>query len=92
MNNDLTLLTFPSTFYALRAEKAIQAAGLEGRLIPMPRELSSLCGLALELAPEITEQTLTLLKDNGIKLEKQVQMIRERGRLKTIKAIEYEIN
>lgn len=92
MNNDLTLLTFPSTFYALRAEKAVQAAGLKGRLIPMPRELSSLCGLALELAPEIAEQTLMLLKDNGIKLEKKVQMAKERGRLKAVKVIEYEIN
>jgi len=90
MNDDLTLLTFPSTFYALKAEKAVQAAGLKGRLIPVPRELSSLCGLALELALGTTGQVLTVLKENGIKLEKKVQVVKERGRIKSIKVMEYE--
>jgi hypothetical protein len=90
MPDRITLFTFPSTFQALRAEKAIQAAGLKGRLIPMPRELSSLCGLALELEPDLAGEGIAILKDNGIKLEKQVQMVRKRGCLKTEDIIEYE--
>ncbi|NLW06662.1 MAG: DUF3343 domain-containing protein [Clostridia bacterium] len=90
MPDKITLFTFPSTFQALRAEKAIQAAGLKGRLIPMPRELSSLCGLALELDSDLAGEGLAILKNNGIKLEKQVQMLKKPGYLKTIDIIEYE--
>ncbi len=79
-------MTFPSTFYALRAEKFVQEVGLEGRLIPVPQELSSLCGLTMEVAPESVEQILKLLKSKGVKMEKQVLMAREQGRLKIIKS------
>lgn len=71
------LLTFPSTHYALKAEKTIQGAGLKGRLIPMPREMSSLCGLALELAPATSGRALVLLQEAGVKVEKGVRVSKE---------------
>ncbi|WP_338823245.1 hypothetical protein MHOCP_14620 [Moorella humiferrea] len=76
----VVLLTFPSPYYALKAEKIVQGAGLQGRLIPMPRELSSLCGLALELEPGISDCALDLLLAAGVKLEKKVKAQKERGR------------
>lgn len=36
-----------STSAALRSEKVLERAGLEIRLIPKPRELSSDCGIAV---------------------------------------------
>ncbi|MGI9862128.1 DUF3343 domain-containing protein [Moorella naiadis] len=85
--NELVLLTFPSTFYALRAEKMVQAAGLKGKLIPVPRELSSLCGLALELDPAVTAQALYLLQATGIKPERKVQAVKEGPCFKNIREI-----
>lgn len=85
--SELVLFTFPSTFYALRAEKIVQGAGLRGRLIPVPRELSSLCGLALELNPAETASALYLLQATGIKPERKVQAIKEGTCFKDIREI-----
>jgi len=87
MVHELVLLTFPSTFYALRAEKIVQGAGLGGRLIPVPRELSSLCGLALELDPAEIARALYLLRATGIELERKVQAVKEGPFFKDIREI-----
>lgn len=83
---EIVLLTFPSTYQALKAEKVIQGAGLTGRLIPMPREVSSLCGLALELDPTVDEEAAKLLIAAGVKLEKRVKAQKERGRFLILEA------
>jgi hypothetical protein len=40
------LATFETTHMALKFEKNCRKAGLDVRVIPLPRELSSSCGLA----------------------------------------------
>ncbi len=85
--NEVVLLTFPSIFYALRAEKVVQGAGLRGRLIPVPRELSSLCGLALELDPAEAGRALYLLQATGIVPERKVRAVKEGPCLKNISDI-----
>ncbi|MBC7325005.1 MAG: DUF3343 domain-containing protein [Moorella sp. (in: Bacteria)] len=84
----VVLITFPSTYYALKAEKIVRGAGLQGRLIPMPRELSSLCGLALELEPGISTRALDLLLAAGVRLDKKAKAQKERGRFLIIEAVE----
>lgn len=89
MSHQLTLFTFPSTFYALKAEKAAKSAGLRVKLIPVPRELSSLCGLALELETGEEERALEILKD--VKLEKKVRVVKEQGLItKIVEVVECE--
>ncbi len=44
------VVLLPSTSAALRAEKVLQQAGWQIRLIPVPRELSSNCGIAVRFA------------------------------------------
>jgi len=83
---EFTLFTFPSTHQALKAEKVLQAAGLEGKLLPMPREISSLCGLALQVDRAEEDRALALLKGE-VALEKKVRIRRERGFLKEIEEI-----
>ncbi|MCG0278199.1 MAG: DUF3343 domain-containing protein [Thermanaeromonas sp.] len=83
---EFTLFTFPSTHQALKAEKVLQAAGLEGRLLPMPREISSLCGLALQVDRAEEDRALALLKGE-VALEKKVRIRRERGFLKEIEEV-----
>lgn len=41
-----TVVTFASTFDAMEAERLCQAAGVPGRIIPLPTQLSADCGLA----------------------------------------------
>lgn len=83
---EFTLFTFPSTHQALKAERVLQAAGLEGRLLPMPREISSLCGLALEVDRAEEERALDLLRGE-VTLEKKVRIRRDRGFLKEIEEV-----
>ncbi|MCR4419629.1 MAG: DUF3343 domain-containing protein [Clostridia bacterium] len=73
----VTFFTFPSTHYALKAEKAARQAGVRVRLVPVPRELSSLCGLALEVDTEHELAALEALA--GVKLERKARVIREAG-------------
>ena len=78
-NGSKILLTFPSTHYALKAEGIVRAHGLKGRLIPMPRDISSLCGLALELDPEEGDRGVSLLLASGVRLEKKVKIVKQEG-------------
>lgn len=51
------IVIFKTTTAALQMEKAAKTAGMEGRLIPLPREISAGCGLAWS-APAETEGVL----------------------------------
>lgn len=43
-------LTFPSTYYAIRAEKLLQKEAYSFKMVPVPRSISSSCGTALRCA------------------------------------------
>ena len=46
MSNQSVIL-FPTSAHVMRAEKLLKGAGLSCRLIPVPRHLSSDCGICL---------------------------------------------
>ena len=46
------VLSFRTTLEAMEWEKHCLAAGVPGRLIPLPREISAGCGLAWRMPPE----------------------------------------
>ncbi len=65
----MVVLTFYSTHLALYAEKLAKEAGLKGKLMPVPRQLSSSCGLCLRL-PEIeVDRALYLLEHSGVEVD-----------------------
>jgi hypothetical protein len=41
------IVTFYSSYHALRAEKAVKAAGIAVKLVPAPRDLTPTCATAL---------------------------------------------
>jgi hypothetical protein len=43
------VILFDASTHALRAEKVLQRAGIECKLIPVPRHLSSDCGVCLRV-------------------------------------------
>jgi hypothetical protein len=47
-----TAILFPSTNHAIRAEAILKQAGSGCKLIPVPRHISSDCGVCLRIARE----------------------------------------
>jgi hypothetical protein len=56
------VVLFESISHALRAEKLIKAAQINCKLIPVPRHLSSDCGVCLRFNTEAKEQVENILE------------------------------
>jgi hypothetical protein len=50
----------------MRAEKLLKGKGIKIDLVPVPREISSDCGVAIELSVDSEADALLILKENGI--------------------------
>lgn len=48
--------TFPCLHDALECEKTLKELDFKFQLIPVPREISSSCGLAVRFAPELLQE------------------------------------
>lgn len=60
------VVLFHSTSHALRAEKVSKEAGLTIKLIPVPRQLSSDCGVALRFPWKDAAHVQSLLAEKGV--------------------------
>ena len=58
-----------ATSHALRAEKLIKQAGISCRLIPVPRQLSSDCGVCVRVKQVDRNTAMQVLIDNHIDTE-----------------------
>ena len=56
-------LTFDSTHYAIKIEKRMKDADLNGVMIPTPREVSASCGLSLKFLDAEKEAMIGLLEE-----------------------------
>ena len=63
------VILFPSIYFALRAEKKSKEKGLSVKLVPVPRHLSSDCGVCLRIPWEEKETIRSLLKEGNVKVE-----------------------
>ena len=63
------VILFPSIHFALRAEKLVKEKGFPVKLIPVPRHLSSDCGVCLSIPWEQREMIRSLLEGEGVKIE-----------------------
>lgn len=66
MDKNFCVVLFYSTSLAIRAEKVAKSAGIEVKLIPTPRHLSSDCGTALRFYPEDIEHIIRALNAENI--------------------------
>jgi hypothetical protein len=57
---------FHSIHRVLKAEKILKQAGVDFLLIPVPRQLTSDCGLALRFSPETRENLLRILTEEDL--------------------------
>ena len=63
------VILFPSIHFALRAEKIIKGKEFSIDLIPVPRQLSSDCGICLRIEWEQREMIHRLLEEERVKIE-----------------------
>lgn len=63
------LLIFNSVHKVMRAEKALKREGLDVRVMPVPRQLSSDCGLSIAFRLEEREAVEAVLSDGESALD-----------------------
>jgi hypothetical protein len=61
--------TFPTTHQAIRAEKILVKTKREFKIVPVPREISSSCGVALCCFPEEAEGIKACLENEAVLVE-----------------------
>lgn len=60
------IVAFRSTHDAMAFEEHCERHGVQGRLIPLPKEISAGCGLAWSAPPDDPENVSNLLRSAGI--------------------------
>lgn len=63
------ILTFESLYHALRSERAAIQAGIPGRLVPAPRDLSATCVTALRFPWGRAADVTALMNRLGIEYD-----------------------
>ena len=60
---------FSSVHFVLRAEKLLKEKGFSPKVIPIPRHLSSDCGVCLRIPWEKRQEITAILEGAGLKWE-----------------------
>ena len=68
-HNQYAVVLVYSTSYALRAEKVLADASISYKLIPVPRHLSSDCGVCVRIEQVDQTATLQALEAAGVEFE-----------------------
>ena len=63
--NDFVAI-FHSIHRVLKAEKILKQAKVDFLLIPVPRQLTADCGLALRFSPEVKDELLAVLANENL--------------------------
>ena len=61
-----TIITFQSTHQVLKTEKLLQKEGVDFDIIPVPKEISSDCGMAIRVEMESIKKIEGILEKNTI--------------------------
>jgi hypothetical protein len=68
-DDQYTVVLVYSTSHALRAEKVLAEMGIDCKLIPVPRQLSSDCGVCVRVRTADRRATERTLKEVGLEIE-----------------------
>ena len=60
------ILIFQSVHQVMKAEKALKERGMIVDLIPVPREISSDCGVAIQVPSEARADALCFIGERGL--------------------------
>lgn len=68
-DNQYAVILVYSTSYALRAEKVLEKAGIFCKMIPVPRHLSSDCGVCVRVERADREAAIRALEGSRVGIE-----------------------
>jgi hypothetical protein len=74
------IFTFYSSHYALKLESACRKEKIPGKLIPVPRALSSSCGTAFQGEVADREAIEEIARVHGVEIEQVVEFSSEQKR------------
>jgi hypothetical protein len=77
---EYTVILLRSTSYTIRAEKVLHGTGIQSRTIPVPRHLSSDCGVCLRIAQCDRKAAEHALQQAGVEVESVHDIWREQRR------------
>ncbi|MCX5707919.1 MAG: DUF3343 domain-containing protein [Candidatus Omnitrophica bacterium] len=63
------VITFSAVYHALKAEKHFKGLGFKVKLIPVPRQISSNCGIALEFNFRDRERLAAVIQGARLAIE-----------------------
>jgi hypothetical protein len=66
MPEEQCIVTFPSTYMALRAERVAKKAGIPVRMVPVPRRLSPDCNMGMAVSAEHRDSVKSHLESEGV--------------------------
>ena len=69
MAEEYTVILVPSTSYAIQVEKVLGQAGIPCKMIPVPRQLSSDCGVCVRIHRENAHKAVDLIQHADIDME-----------------------
>lgn len=72
--SEQSVILFPTSAHVMRAEKLLKDAGLSCRLIPVPRHLSSDCGICLVVLSRESVNACALLEENHVDYDTMAEM------------------
>lgn len=76
-------VTFHSVSDSLKFEKMLKKTGLDVQLVPVPREISSSCGVAAMFAPDAEQTIRDFIRDNGLEVS-DIHMIEQAEKKKSL--------
>ncbi|NLC12186.1 MAG: DUF3343 domain-containing protein [Firmicutes bacterium] len=68
--------TFPTVYFALRAEAVLKDSGCSFKMVPVPRAISSSCGTALRCPCEEIDAIKEVLENNKVQWD-NVHLLQE---------------
>lgn len=64
--NQYNYMTFKSVSYAMKVETALKKCGVNFKIIPVPRSISSSCGLCVRFHKEDMEKFKEIIEKNSL--------------------------
>lgn len=68
--NQYNYMTFKSVSYAMKVETALKRCNLKFKTIPVPRSISSSCGLCIKFLKEDMDVLKEIIAENSLVYEK----------------------
>lgn len=64
-----TIILLHATNHAIKADRALRKARIESKLIPVPRHISSDCGVCIRISPNDREKSVKILAEAHVSID-----------------------